>query len=357
MHAPIISYLYFLRDLLVSLVGLPFGRLFPTLKPPPVDLTGKVAIITGGNSGIGLQIALDIARQGATVYLACRNVSKAEEAVSQIVSQVPASQGRIKSLALDTSSFDSLRAFARNWEILNTKIDILFHNAGIGSAPSGQKSADGFPMVYATNFLGSFLLTYLLESQLSSDARIIMTSSTGQYSGSFSSSFSLNSIKDKIEPGFHAPAAMFKAGRAIPDGVFYSQTKTMQAAFAKLLQDHFDRKATEAGVQSRRIAHAFSPGFTSTPIFGKIAQISFFEDPVFWLLKMTDYAVATDVSQGAATGVWLASTNDEAVVGKGMGGGYWDRMTRKMSKVDVTSKDTLERLWVRWEADARVEWR
>lgn len=84
--------LYFHRDKLVGICCLLCGRLLPTLQPPAVDLTGKTAIITGGNSGIGLQIALDLARQGATVYLACRNVAKAEDAVSQIIAKIPASQ-------------------------------------------------------------------------------------------------------------------------------------------------------------------------------------------------------------------------------------------------------------------------
>lgn len=358
MSTPTVSRIYYFRDLLISVLGLFFGRVLTTLEPPHSDLTGKVAIITGGNSGIGLQIALDLARQGATVYLACRNVSKAEEAVSQIVSKVQASNGRVKSLLLDTSSFTSVRAFAKSWESLNTTIDLLFHNAGIGSEPAGQKfSADGFPIFYATNFLGSFLLTYVLESHLSSDARIILTSSVGHYASSFSSNFSLSSIKEISEPGYHVPAAPIKAGKTVPDAVVYGQTKAMQVAFAKLLQNLFDRKALEAGVQSRRIAHAFSPGLTFTPLFSKTPEKTFLEDPAFWLLKLTNNTLAMDVTQGAATGVWLACTNDKEVVGGGVGGGYWDRMTRRASKVDMMSRETMERFWVRWEADAGVEWR
>ena len=358
MSIPNVSRIIFFRDFILSMVGLFCGRLFTSLEPPPVDLTGTVAVITGGNSGIGLQIALELARRGAKVYLACRSSSKAEEAVSQLVSKVPASNGRIKSLTLDTSSFTSIRTFAKAWESLDLKIDLLFHNAGIGHTSPGQDfSTDGFPMFYATNFLGSFLLTYLLEPHLSADARIILTSSTGHYPAAFPSTFSLSSIKEKTEPGFHVPTAAVKAGRAPPDVAFYGQTKAMQVAFAKLLQDRFDRKAAQTGMHSRRIAHAFSPGFTLTPIFSKSPNKSFFEDPAFWTLRLTNSTLAMDVSQGAATGVWLACTNDEAVIGEGMGGRYWDRMTRRVSKIDMMSKETVERFWVRWEADAGVEWR
>ncbi|CAD6581718.1 MAG: hypothetical protein ASARMPREDX12_000646 [Alectoria sarmentosa] len=356
MSAPSASHVGAVRDKLLSMLSIAFGRLLPTLLPPPVDLTGKVAIITGGNSGIGLEVGIGLAKQGATVYLASRNVSKTEEAVSEIVTKVPASKGRVKSLTLDTSSFASVRAFAKNWDSLDTKIDILFHNAGTGSG--GQDfSPEGFPVLYATNFVGSFLLTYLLESHLSEDARVILTSSTAHYGGAFSSDFSLKSIKEDYEPGYHIPAALAKAGVVPPDGANYVQTKGMQVAFAKLLQEHFDRKAAEAGTPSRRIAHAFSPGFVATPIYGKLEETGFSEDPLFWILRMTNTVLAVSARQGASTGVWLACTKDNAVAGKGMGGAYWDRMNRRLSNVDMMSKDNLERFWVRWEADAGVEWR
>lgn len=353
-----VSQFAILRESLGVLITLPIGRLLPKLKLPPVDLTGKVSIVTGGNSGIGFAIALELARQGSTVYLACRTISKADDAVSQIESQVPASKGRVKSLNLDTSSFDSVRAFASDWETLNTKIDLLFHNAGIGAPPAGQPmSADGFPLVYATNFLGSFLLTYLLEPHLSPTARVILTSSSGQYKAVFGTDFSLRSIKDDVEPGFHVPKGSTDLQKAASTSDAYMQTKAMQVAFAKLLQNHFDRKAAEAGAKDRRIAHAYGPGLISTAIFEKFSRASFFADPLYSILCPVMRFLGLDASQGAVTGVWLASTKDEAVVGEGMGGGYWDRMSRWLSSIDAFSKEDLERFWVRWEADAGVQWR
>ena len=350
------SKLYYGRDLFLGLVSLPLCRLFPNLESPRVDLTGIIAIVTGGNSGIGLEIALDLARQGATVYLACRNVSKADVAVSHITSEVPSSKGRIQSLLLDLSSLSSVRACAKKWESLNNKkIDLLFHNGGI--AHGQEYTTDGFPTIYAANFLGSYLLTHLLEPHLSTNARIIFTSSAGQYGGFFSPTFSLRSIKQRVEHGYHVPAPVFRAGKPILDSALYNQTKAMQVAFAKLLQSRFDRKAAEAGTSDRMLAHAFQPGFVHTPILAQMAEGSFLADPVFWFLKKTYTWIGLDASQGAATGLWLASTDDEAVIGEGMGGGYWDRMTRRVSNADMMSDDLLERFWVRWEADAGVEWR
>ncbi|KAK3179429.1 hypothetical protein OEA41_005551 [Lepraria neglecta] len=343
-----VSKLDFYRDFILSMISIVFGRLYPSLKVPFVDLSSNTAIITGGNSGIGLQIALEMARQGATVYLACRNPSKAMQAASEIAQRIPASSGHVHVLSLDTSSLSSVRSFAEMVRNLNTKIDLLFHNAGIGgSTPGKDFTSEGFPLHYTTNFLGSFLLTHLLEPYLADDARVILTSSTGQYNGTFSSTFSLNSIKEHLEPGFHAPVAAVKAGKTTADSDVYF-------AFTKLLQDHIDRKAKEAGNKPKRIVHAFAPGFTMTPIFGKYTVKNFWDDPPFWILTVTTF-LATDVSQGAATAVWLASTQDDVVVGEGNGGGYWDRITRRLSSVDMMDQDIVERMWLRWEADAGID--
>ena len=350
----------FYRDLALSQINLAFGRLYPNLKVPDADLGGKTAIITGGNSGIGLQIALELAKRGANVYLACRNASKAEDAVAEIASQVPSASGRVKPLSLDTSSLDSVRAFAQEWgrHADDSKtIDLLYHNAGTGSAPVGHEfTTDGFPFIYATNFLGSFLMTYLLEDHLAPDARIIFTSSTGQYSGTFLPDFSLERTETRTEPGFHVPPSAVKPGKETAGAAYYVNSKTMQVAFARLLHERFERKANEAGAKNRRLVHSFTPGFTMTPIFSKVTVRSILEDPAWWVLRVTT-VLATHVGQGAATGVWLGVTQDEDVGGGGKGSGYWDRMSRMVSKVDIMDRETVERLWIRWEADAGVEWR
>ena len=358
--SPRVTRFAFFRDLSMSMINLVYGRFFRKLHVPTISLASKSAIVTGANSGIGFQIALELAKRGATVYLACRNKSKAEAAVANIESQVPSSHGRVKGLSLDTSSLASVRAFAEHWrsrDPTDRRIDFLFHNAGISSAPSdGNFTIEGFPLLYATNFLGSYLLTYLLETYLARDARIILTSSTGQYGGSISSTFSLQKTTDKLEAGFHVPAAAVKNGKIASESSAYGNTKSMQVAFAKLLQEQLDSRALAAGKHDRRIVHSFTPGYTKTAIFEKTIGKSFRQDLLYRVLKGAT-ALATDVSQGAATGLWLATTQDEAVIGEGNGGGYWDRMKRRISKADVMSPETLERLGIRWEADAGVEWR
>ena len=347
----------FFRDLFLGMIGLALGRLFPTLHVAPKYLTGKVAIITGANSGIGFQIALDLTKQGATVYLACRGQPKAEQAISEIVKQVPGSDNRLRSLILDTSSLVSVRDAIGSLKRDVPTIDILVHNAGIGT---GSTTDVGFtqerlPVVYATNFLGSFLMTHLLESHLADDAHVVLTTSTGQYAGRFSSDFALKPVNDKVEKGFHcAPASPDTLTR---DSSLYSNTKSMQCCFAKLLRDRWERVAAAQGKVNRRYVNAFTPGFTFTPIFEKVSKRPFAEDPSFWLLRMTASWIGTHVSQGAATGVWLSTTGDEMVMSRENGGGYWERMSRRVSTADMMGREKLERLWVRWEKDAGVEWR
>ena len=356
MSSSTISLVHVYRDLVLSMLNAFCGRLYPTLHPPPADLTGKTAIVTGANSGLGFQIALELVRQNATLYLACRNASKAQEAVSQIISAVPDSVDRVKFLLIDTSSLTSVRKCTEEWKNAESKIDFLFHNAGIGSDSGQPFTPDGLPTTYVTNLLGSFLLTQILEPSLSNEARIIFTSSISNYISDFAPTFSLEAVRNRLELGFHAPDAAVKADGGADDVSVYGHTKAMQIVLAKLLQSRWDAAAKVSGRENERVAHAFSPGFTSTPALPRLKTMRIEGKFAFRVLCVAT-ALATDVSQGAATGVWLATTRDEAVAGEGMGGGYWERMTRRATSVDLMGTEMLERFWIRWEADAGILWR
>lgn len=364
--APAHTSTTYLTSLLIGTADLLLARIYPSLRPylpkSTSHLQSKTAIITGANSGIGLQIAKDLAQLGATVTLGCRNLTKGQQAVDEILSLTPEARGRVLLRELDTSKMESVREFARtctedlkrNGEV-GRKVDILVNNAGIGSLPPGAKSefsVDGNEMIYATNFLGSFLLTHLLEDKLAEDARVIFTSSFGQYGGKFAPGFSTSPVKERVETGFH----VIGSGDYGRVATRYGMTKSMQTAFARSLQQKWDREGAVAGHVNRRVAHAFTPGYTSTEIFGKYEVQNVWKEPVFAALKAWT-VIATHVSEGAATGTWLASTDDKQVVGTGMGGGYWDRMIRRTSTADMFGQEMLDRLWARWEADAGIEWR
>lgn len=258
----------------------------------------------------------------------------------------------------------SVRECAEGWENAESKIDILVHNIGIARAPEQPFTVDGFPTTYATNLLGSFLLTQILEPCLTNEARVIFSSSTSNYLGDFTPTFSLEAGRNHLEPGFHAPKATVKRDGGAADSAIYGNTKAMQIAFAKLLQSRWDAAAKASGKPNKRVVHAFSPGFTKTPGLQKMTPfaiwtmtpLAVWENILFWVLTATT-ALATDVSEGAATGVWLATTKYEAVAGEGMGGGDWERMTKRVAMVDLMSTERLERFWIRWEADAGISWR
>lgn len=225
-------------------------------------------------------------------------------------------------------------------------------------------------MVYATNFLGSFLLTYFLEPYLKDDARVILTSSTGQYFGRVSDDFELGPVRGVSEAGFHCPEmnvpVLFGGGRIKRDTApgRYANSKFMQVCFARLLQERFDfvaekhnnkkKEANDSG-RGRRTVHAFAPGFVYTPIFGKWDTEGWVRGVFSFFFNIAG-VLSIDVEQGAATGSWLAMTNQHKVVGKGNGGAYWDRMRRMSTRADLMDRITLDRMWVRWEKDAGVVW-
>jgi NAD(P)-dependent dehydrogenase (short-subunit alcohol dehydrogenase family) len=121
--------------------------------------SGKVAVVTGANSGIGFQTALGLAAKDLEVILACRNVQKAEEAESRIKGEYP--QAKIKSIQVDLSSLRQVREFADQFQRQYNRLDLLINNAGIMMSPY-RVTEDGFENQLATNYIGHFALTGLL---------------------------------------------------------------------------------------------------------------------------------------------------------------------------------------------------
>jgi NAD(P)-dependent dehydrogenase (short-subunit alcohol dehydrogenase family) len=128
------------------------------LKQAPMQ-TGRIAVITGANVGLGFETALALASKGCTVVLACRNTTKAEAAKATILAQHP--KAKVKCMALDLGSLKSVRAFAAAYRKRQTTLDLLINNAGI-MMPPFSLSEDGFESQLAANYLGHFALTGLL---------------------------------------------------------------------------------------------------------------------------------------------------------------------------------------------------
>jgi light-dependent protochlorophyllide reductase len=150
----------------------------PTLRCDPAllqkDLSGKVYIVTGANSGIGLATTTQLARQGAHVVMACRRTQAGEEA-RQGLGEL---RGSVDVIELDLGSLVSVRRFAAEFKEKHDRLDGLVNNAGIMGVPF-QKTKDGFESQFGVNHLGHFLLTELLLDQLkeSAPSRIVILSS------------------------------------------------------------------------------------------------------------------------------------------------------------------------------------
>jgi NAD(P)-dependent dehydrogenase (short-subunit alcohol dehydrogenase family) len=118
---------------------------------------GKIAIVTGANSGIGYHTALELARAGATVILGCRNAQKAEAAKAKILAAIPLAQVEIAKL--DMADLESIKSFAEAFVAGGRKLDLLINNAGVMGFPTRNATAQGFEAQFGTNHLGHFALT------------------------------------------------------------------------------------------------------------------------------------------------------------------------------------------------------
>lgn len=145
-------------------------------------LDGKTVLITGANTGIGKETAVDIARRGARVIMACRDMERANKAAEEIRKR--SGNGNIVVRRLDLASLQSVRALAKEIQENEDRLDILINNAGVMMCPKWQ-TEDGFEMQFGVNHLGHFLLTNLLLDLLkkSAPSRIVNVSSLAHETG------------------------------------------------------------------------------------------------------------------------------------------------------------------------------
>ena len=204
------------------------------------NLTSRVTIVTGANSGIGYETAKALAAKGATVIMACRNLDKADAAGNRIRQDVPAATLDI--IHLDLADLASVAAFAVGFQARYGRLDILVNNAGIMIPPFTQ-TKDGFEVQFGANHLGHFALTgHLLNLILSTpEARVVNVSSSAHRMGSGTIDFdNLNA-----EKGYRAAAA-------------YAQSKLANLLFTLALNEKFEQ------VEASAMAASAHPGWTVT---------------------------------------------------------------------------------------------
>ncbi len=202
------------------------------------DLAGKIAVVTGGNSGLGYETALALAQKGAQVIVASRDANKGQEAVSKIQSAKP--KGKVSFMQLDLANLASIRTFAEKFSQQFQSLDLLINNAGVMHLPY-RTTADGFEMQFGTNHLGHFALTGLLLPVIlrTPKARVVTISSGLHHSGHINFD-DLNGKTSYNE---------YKA---------YSQSKLANLLFTYELQRKFEAHGSDA------IAVAAHPGFSAT---------------------------------------------------------------------------------------------
>lgn len=247
------------------------------------DLSGQTMIVTGGNSGIGYEAALQFARHHAHTILACRSLAKAEDAAKQITASHP--NAKVEVRQLDLSSLASIRAFAEAFHNSHRSLNVLVNNAGVMALPY-RKTADGFEMQFGTNHLGHFALTGLILDALlaSAGARVVNVSSGAHRMGR------IRFDDLQWEHGYRKWLA-------------YGQSKLANLLFTFELQ----RRAAAAG--AKLIALGCHPGYAATNLQGagpRMQGSSGMES--FW--KMANSAFAQSSAMGALPTLYAATSPD-----------------------------------------------
>ncbi|XP_033757001.1 retinol dehydrogenase 12-like [Pecten maximus] len=273
-------------------------------------LDGKTVIITGCNTGIGLETAKELSARGARVIMACRDMAKANKA-SDIVKKFSGNTD-VSVQRLDLASLDSVRKFADTINDNEERVDILINNAGL-MLFSRLESDDGYEMQFAVNHLGHFLLTYLLLSKIkkSAPARIINVSSNAHSKGKINFD-DINSKKDY---------SILTA---------YPQSKLANILFTKELS----RRLHGTGVTT----YTLHPGVINTEISRYVK--AWMTPPLFLFMRPFFIFLKTPV-QGAQTTLHCAlDENLDNVSGK-----YFSDCVQKQPSKAALDMENAERLW------------
>ena len=269
-----------------------------------VDLTGKLALVTGINSGIGFETMRTLAKRGAHVIGTARTLAKAEEAGRRI-------DGSVTPLACELESQVSIRACAAAVAAIGRPLDICIANAGIMALPKLEQ-VDGIEKQFATNHLGHFLLVRLLQSQIESapNARVVIVSSAAH----------VQAPSAGIEFDNLSGARGYRSWRA------YGQSKLANILFAKSL-------ALRLG--EGQSANALHPGVIGTNLGRHMNPL------VTGLLGLAMRLFSKSIEQGAATSCYVAAHPDLA----GTTGQYFSDCAVTEPSRQARDAQLAERLW------------
>ena len=254
-----------------------------------IDLTGKLALVTGASSGLGVETARALAAKGARVVMAARDVAKIEQQAAAIRARHPSAQLEVMALHLDQPA--SVRAFAKAFLAQHSSLQLLIGNAGVMACPL-LRTAEGWEMQFATNHLGHFLLANLLAPALVAGApsRVISVSSAG------------HQFSPVVFDDIHFEK------RAYDKWLSYGQAKTANILFALEL----DRRLGARGVR----AFSNHPGGIRTELGRHLTEAD-----IKLLTERSQQRASKgvmvwkNVEQGASTQVWGATAPELNVLG------------------------------------------
>lgn len=245
-------------------------------------LTGKVAVVTGVSSGLGIETVRALAATGATLYLTARNLEKAEAALADIFDS-----STMTLVQMDQASLESVRIAAQTILSQTSQISLLIANAGVMAIPDLKLTDKGHEMQFATNHLSHFLFFNLLKSALlagSSSAfhsRVVMLSSAGHRVGGINSSDNYH-----YQNGGYNPWAA------------YAQSKTANVYMANEIERRY-------GLQGLH-AYSLNPGIAATGIIGQLSS----EEIMGMLQDEAMLKAQKNLDQGAATTIYAAISRD-----------------------------------------------
>ena len=276
-------------------------------------LQGRLAVVTGGNSGLGFETAQVLAWRGASVVLAVRDIEKGKRAAARIADTAPGADVMVQ--ALDLTSLDSIRAAADELQAQHPRIDLLINNAGVMFTPK-LTTLDGFELQFGTNHLGHFALTgLLLESMLPVPGSRVVTVSSAAHR--IRARINFDDLQGK---GSYSRVAA------------YSRAKLANLMFTYELQRRLSGPGTT-------IAVAAHPGLANTELTRNSPAIA-------------QFFYARLISQKAAIGALpiLRAATDPCVLGGqyyGPRGVFGARGYPKLAKSSKKSHDTAiqRRLW------------
>ena len=287
------------------------------------DQTGRVAIVTGANSGIGAEAAVALAAKGAHVVLAVRSLERGQAVQERIARRLPAATAVVEQV--DMADLTSIRAFAGRMAEHLPQVDVLLNNAGLGMQPERAVTADGFERQFGTNHLGHFALTGLLIPALlrAPAPRVVAIASLAHRTG-------------RID------FADLQGERRYNGSKAYSQSKLANLMFAFEL----DRRARAQ--RSRLISLAAHPGVASTGFMANTGM-----GPVrTGVLNGVVGVLGQDAARGALPGLYAATMPGVT------GGQYWGpdgfaevRGAPRLAKVAARARDeqAWQRLWAESE--------